>query len=189
MKFPDLQEYTMMYLSRYNNTEKGLLRVLKARLQRWAIKAEKEGIESSQINSKLRQGYQEIPDIIAKVKQLGIVNDQVFTEHKVSSLIRSGRSQKVIQNKLLQKGVAFEVVQSVLDQYQDKDIELLAALVHAKKKRIGPFRRVDREFNIEAKQKEQSSFARGGFSFAMTDNVLSMELVEAEEMIQKLRSL
>lgn len=189
MKFPDLQEYTMMYLSRYNNTEKGLLRVLKAKLQRWAIKAEKEGVESSEVRNKLKQGHQEIPDIIAKVKRLGIVNDHIFTEHKVSSLIRSGRSQKVIQNKLLQKGVAFDVVQSVLDQYQDKDIELLAALVYAKKRRIGPFRRVDRELSPEIKQKEQSSFARGGFSFAMTDNVLSMDFVEAEEMIQRLRSL
>lgn len=189
MKFPDLQEYAMTYLSRYNNTEKGLLRVLKAKLRRWAIKAEQEGMDPAEITSRLNKGLQEIPSILAKVKRLGIVNDHTFTEYKVSSFIRSGRSQRVIQNKLLQKGVAFDVVQSVLDQYQGKDTELLAALIYARKRRIGPFRRADRELTIEIKQKEQLSFARGGFSFVMTGKILSMDLIEAEEMIQKLRSL
>lgn len=187
MKFPDLQEYAMTYLSRYNNTEKGLLRVLKAKIRRWAIKAEQEGMEPTEITSWIKKGYQEIPDIMAKVKRLGIVNDQNFTEHKVNSLIRSGRSQKVIQNKLLQKGVDLEVVQSVLDQYQDKDVELFSALIYARKRRIGPFRRNDREPTLEIKQKEQLAFARGGFSFAMTSKVLLMDLVEAEETIQRLR--
>lgn len=189
MKFPDLQEYAMTYLSRYSNTEKGLLRVLKAKMRRWAVKAEQEGMEPTEITSGLKKGYQQIPDILAKVKRLGIVNDQTFAEYKVNSLIRSGRSQKVIQNKLLQKGVAFQVVQSVLDQYQDKDIELFAALIYARKRRVGPFRRNDRELTIDKRQKEQLSFARGGFSFMITDRVLSMDLAEAEEIIQKIRSL
>lgn len=189
MKLPDLQEYAMTYLARYNNTEKGLLRVLKVKMRRWAMKAEQEGIESVEIEVELQKGYREIPDILAKVKRLGIINDQTYTEYKVGLLIRSGRSQKAIQNKLLQKGVAFDVVQSVLDQYQDKNTELLAALIYAKKRRVGPFRRADREVNTEVKQKEQQSFARGGFSFAMTDQILSMDIAEAEETIQQLRFL
>ncbi|MDI2112279.1 regulatory protein RecX [Commensalibacter nepenthis] len=189
MKYPDLQEYAMAYLARYNNTEKGLIRVLKAKLRRWALKSEQEGIDQSKIDNGIQQGLQQIPQIIAKVKKIGIVDDCSYTEYKMNSLIRSGRSQKAIQNKLLQKGVAFEVIQSVLGQYQDQDTELLAALVYARKRRIGPFRRVDREVTHESKQKEQSSFARGGFSFVMVDKVLSMELAEAEETIQRLRSL
>ncbi|CAI3927629.1 SOS response regulatory protein OraA/RecX [Commensalibacter communis] len=189
MKYPDLQEYAMAYLARYSNTEKGLIRVLKAKLRRWAAKAEQGGIDQSEIDEGLRQGLQQIPQIIAKVKKIGIIDDHTFAEYKINSLIRSGRSQKVIQNKLLQKGVAFEVIQSVLDQYQDKNSELLAALVYARKRRLGPFRRIDREVNNETKQKEQASFARGGFSFVMVESVLSMELAEAEETIQRLRAL
>lgn len=189
MKFPDLQEYAITYLARYNNTEQGLVRVLKAKLRRWALKAEQECLEPSEISEGLRKGQQQIPEIIAKVKRLGIINDQSFAEYKVTSLIRSGRSQKVIQNKLLQKGVDSNVIQSVLDQYQDKDVELLAALVYARKRRIGPFRRVDREENAELKQKEQLSFARGGFSFGMSSKILSMCQSEAEETIEMLRSL
>ncbi|MDI2090541.1 regulatory protein RecX [Commensalibacter oyaizuii] len=188
-KFPDLREYALTYLGRYNNTEAGLKRILNSKLRRWGMKVKEEGMDEEEIQTLLHQGKKQIPDIVVDMKRIGAINDQVFAEYKTQSLIRSGRSSRMVKMKLHEKGIDPSIIQTVVTQYQEKDSEILAALIYMKKRRMGPFRRSDRDVSSDIIRKEQQSLVRGGFSFAMIERLLLMDRCEAEEMVDTLRSL
>ena len=59
--------------------------------------------------------------------------------------------------------------------------DLYAAVVLARKRAFGPFRKV--ELDDKRKARELSAFARGGFSFEIGKRVFAMTLEEAEEVL------
>jgi regulatory protein len=65
--------------------------------------------------------------------------------------------------------------------------DLYAAVVLARKRAFGPFRKV--ALDEKRKGKELSAFARGGFGFDIGKTVFGMSLSEAEEILEKGRHL
>jgi regulatory protein len=61
--------------------------------------------------------------------------------------------------------------------------ELRAAVVYARKKAFGPFRRPDVDADDKRWGKEIASFARQGFGFELAKRVIEMDRDEAEEML------
>jgi len=107
----------------------------------------------------------------------GGLNDAAYAEVSTRSGVRSGRSKRHIAQKLSQKGVDREVIATALDEADD----LLAAVVFARKRAFGPFRRCD--IDRERETKEIAAFARNGFSCDIGKTVLGMSREEAEDVI------
>ncbi len=105
------------------------------------------------------------------------LNDTTYAEVSTRSGVRNGRSKRRIAQNLSQKGVAREVIAAAT---ADVD-ELLAAVVFARKRAFGPFRRGDGD--RDRITKEMAAFARTGFSFDIGRAVLAMSLEEAEEIV------
>ncbi|MBB3319677.1 regulatory protein [Rhizobium sp. BK181] len=105
------------------------------------------------------------------------LNDTVYAEIRTRSGVRSGRSKRHIAQKLSQKGVHRETVTAALDEADD----LLAAVVFARKRAFGPFRRGDGD--RDRVTKEMAAFARNGFSFDIGRAVLGMSRQEAEDVV------
>jgi regulatory protein len=112
-----------------------------------------------------------------------LLDDKAYAEISSRSGMRSGKSKRAITQKLSQKGVAKETAALATAEVDD----LYAAVVLARKRAFGPFRKAD--LDEKRKGKELSAFARGGFGFDIGKTVFEMSLNEAEEILEKGRHL
>jgi regulatory protein len=109
--------------------------------------------------------------------EVGGLDDKSYAEVATRSSIRSGRSKRAIAQRLAHKGIARETAAAALEETDD----LYAAVVLARKRAFGPFRKV--ELDEKRMSKELATFARGGFGFDLAKKVFNMSLEDAEEIL------
>ncbi len=110
---------------------------------------------------------------------LNALNDTDYAQVSTQSAVRSGKSKRAIAQKLQVKGIDRETAALALEATDD----LYAAVVFARKRGFGPFRRG--ELDDKRKAKELSAFARNGFGFEIGRKVFDMSLGEAESALRK----
>jgi len=108
---------------------------------------------------------------------VGGLDDTAYAGIATRSGVRSGRSKRAIAQRLAVKGIAGETATVALEEADD----LYAAVVMARKRAFGPFRKIDLDEKRQAK--ELSAFARGGFGFDLAKKVFGMSLEDAEEIL------
>lgn len=140
------------------------------------------------IAKKARQKFAGItaPQVEALVKHavdfghlVKALDDESFAEVTTRSALRAGKSRRQIKDKLKSKGIENELISSAVEEVDD----LHSAVIFARKRRFGPFRR--EEPDEKRKNKELSAFARAGFSFDISKRVYRMALEEAEELLSQ----
>ena len=138
------------------------------------------------ITRKARQKFEGINE--AQVKALAdsavkfaydqqAIDDAVYAAVSTRSAVRGGKSKRMIAQRLSSKGVASDLVQTALEDTDD----LFAAVVLARKRAFGPFRRG--ELDDKRKAKELSAFARAGFGFGIGKRVFDMSHEEADAIL------
>lgn len=189
-----LREAALAHLARFATTEQGLRQVLDRRLRRWSVRASRAGLPNEDIESAIASLRPAIDEIVASMTDLGAVDDADYARNRALSLTRTGRSRRAVEAHLANKGVdqdtAREALNDSLGERSDnsaQEAELAAALVLARKRRLGPFQRPDRE--EEDPLKALGVFARNGFSRDVAQSVLDMDSDEAEDRIIAFRSL
>ncbi|WP_268750774.1 recombination regulator RecX [Ensifer adhaerens] len=110
---------------------------------------------------------------------LNALNDADYAQISTQSAVRSGKSKRAIAQKLSAKGIDRETAAVALEETDD----LFAAVVFARKRGFGPFRRG--ELDDKRKAKELSAFARNGFGFDIGRKVFDMSLGQAESVLRK----
>ncbi|MFT8808706.1 regulatory protein RecX [Gluconobacter sp.] len=189
-----LREAALAHLARFATTEQGLRQVLDRRLRRWGVRASRAGLPDEDIESAIAVVRSAIDGIVASMTDLGAVDDAGFARNRAVSLTRTGRSRRAVEAHLASKGVDQDTMREALDDSLGErsdstaqEAELAAALVLARKRRLGPFQRPDRE--EEDPLKALGVFARNGFSRDVAQSVLDMDPDEAEDRIIAFRSL
>lgn len=141
---------------------------------------------SDAIARKARQKFESITDAQARVVadaavkfayELGGLNDVAYAEISARSGVRNGRSKRLIAQKLSAKGIDRETVVATLEETDD----LPAAVIFARKRGFGPFRRDGAAGDRQAK--EIAAFARNGFGFALAKTVIGMSRDEADDVL------
>jgi len=156
---------TLYRLQRQIMSEQQLATAIKRKAQK-----KFEGITPEQV--------QALADAAVKIGyDLKALDDEVFAGITTRNAVRNGKSRRMIAHKLSIKGVASETAAVALDEADD----LYAAVVFARKRAFGPFRRVD--LDEKRHGKEMSSFARSGFSFDIGKKVFAMSFEDAEEVL------
>ena len=89
-----------------------------------------------------------------------------------------------MQTRLIAKGVAPDLARKA--SVSDAETELAAALVLARKRRIGPYRTVE-DADAAVRTKEMGLLARAGFSRDVAEQAMDMSRDEAEIRIFDLR--
>jgi len=177
-----LHQAALTYLARYAATEAGLRRVLTKRIDRWA-RAQDDPDAAAPVVAAAREA---IATVVAAMVRAGAVSDAGFAEGRVKTLVRTGRSRRAIQARLIAKGVAPELARSAAGD--DDGTELAAALILARRRRIGPFRTAEPEDPPAARLKAMGMLARAGFARDTVEQALDMDAAEAESRIHALRS-
>lgn len=143
------------YLRRYAATEEQLRRVLKRKARRVSPE------EPPELKTWLDA-------VLLRLKDLGYVNDASVAHAKVSAWRRAGKSTRAIKFQLQLKGVSQDIIQQVSQASPESDEVAIWTL--ARKKKLGPFRRV--ETRAEFRHKDLAALARAGFSYALAESVV-----------------
>ena len=150
-----LLKYAIYYLSKYSSSKKNLEYILKKKIRR--ISDEK----------KIRfQLYKEIKIIIDKLEQLKLINDPIYAESKINTLINQVKSKNYIKQYLIRKGVSCEVADEKISLFYEKDqnLEKENALKFAKKRNLIN--------DKEDYEKKLAKMARAGFSYEISKEIL-----------------
>jgi len=166
-----LHEAALAYLARYAASRTGVIRVLDRKVARWARLAPDASAETI---AACRAAV--------RLEQAGLINDSDFAAIRARSLTRAGRSRRAVAAHLGARGVGGEALSEALPDSPEN--ELAACLILARKRRIGPFRPMDRD---EDRMRELGVLARAGFEHAVALTALDMSSEEAEERVIRLR--
>lgn len=156
-----LENIALHYLKRYSATTTQLRRVLSRRISRAARAHGQEVAEA--------KGW--LDALVEKLVRNGLLNDETWARSRAQSLRESGKSGRMIALKLRTKGIS----QAVAEQHVRRATESLsdedAARIHARKKRLGPFRK-SAEIRRDKRQRDLAALARAGFSYAVARKVI-----------------
>jgi regulatory protein len=172
-----LREAALNYLARYATTEAGLRNVLHRRIDRWARAA----TDRDDVTERAAAAKAAVTGVIQRMVDLGLLNDAAFAETRARGLALSGRSRRAIATKLATKGITPDQARAALPD--DEGSELTAALILARKRRIGPFRTGQAD-----RTRELGVLARAGFSRDIAVRALATEQAEAEALIEAARN-
>ncbi|HSZ90372.1 MAG TPA: RecX family transcriptional regulator [Acetobacteraceae bacterium] len=178
-----LHDAALNYLARYASTEAGLCRVLERRVDRWARVAAGTA-DADVIAGHVSAAREAIRGVVSRLVAAGAVNDAVFAENRARTLVRAGRSRRAAAAHLAAKGVDPETARAVLPA--DDESELAAALVLARRRRIGPFRSGDAA-DMAERRRELAMLARAGFPQDVARRALAMAADCAEILVNRLR--
>jgi len=178
-----LHDAAMDYLARYAATEAGLYRVLERRIERWARGA--EAGDRDLVAAQTATAKFAAREVVARLVAAGAVSDAAFAESRARSLVRAGRSQRAVAANLAAKGVSTDTLRRVLPEH-DAETELAAALVLARRRRIGPFR-TGAQPDAAGQRRELAMFARAGFAQSVARRALDTPPDEAEALVHELR--
>ncbi len=177
-KVPDaasLYEAATNHMARYAATEAGLARVLARQIDRWGQKRAAEHEEDGQdLPGLILRIKAEIPAVLARLKDLGILNDAAFATSRAKRLTRAGKSRRATLAHLAAKGV------SSPDLPDDPQSELAAACAYLRRRHGGPF-------GDAPADKILAAMARGGFSQSIARRALALTFEEAVALIERLR--
>ncbi len=151
------------------------------RVDRWARLAEGD---ADTIDAAARSARAAVAGIVARLTQAGAVSDAAFAQSRARSLARAGRSRRAIGAQLVKAGVPGQLAGDATPR--DDAGELAAALIHARKRRMGPWRTA--EPAPETARRELGSLARAGFAHATAARALRLARDEAETLIAAFRS-
>lgn len=145
-----LQNIALYYLERFDASSEKLRQTLKRRIQRQKM----AGIPIHP------SAYTWVEQILEKMKSLGYINDERYTENIIRRLSESGKSTRFIRQKLLVEGIS----EDTLEKFLSPDDELARAKNFVHKKHLG-----------QGYQKDLAKLARAGFSYEIAQQVLKGE--------------
>jgi regulatory protein len=185
-----LHEAALAYLARGAATADSVTKTLQRRVSAWARRAERAGRDEDDVARDAARAREAIALVVARLCEVGIVNDAAYAESRARSLSRGGRSRRAIVSHLAAKGVDAEIVREAVPR--DARAELAAAVAFARKRRIGPFSPspVDGRFDEEdagPQAKALGAMARAGFDFDVCKRVLRMDRDDADALLSERR--
>ena len=173
--YENLKKYTFKYLEKYSTTEHRLKNILKRKIIKTSF--------FFQTNPADYIHY--IDDILKKFKEIGLIDDKKFSEHRALNLVKRGFSKRKILIDLKQKGIADEIAEKGIDNLKKFffNFELASALIFAKKKKTISFNKKKKSFEENKKQLMQMS--RVGFTYDIAKKMLNLnnekEFIELEK--------
>jgi len=182
MDAASLREAALAHMLRYGGTGASLTRALDNRIHRWAeAMGAEEGADRTELATQAESWRVVARQVVESLTKLGAVNDAAFAESRARGLALSGRSRRAITARLMAKGIDPDHARAVLPEAENS--ELISALILARKRRIGPFRKAEPD-----RDKELGVLARAGFPRDVALRALAMEAEAAEEAIREARA-
>jgi regulatory protein len=162
-------------------------RVLERKTAAWARRAARTQ-QPEVVAAELAACRETIAAVVERLREVRLVDDASFAETRARRLGGEGRSRRAIAAHLEAKGVDSTTARQALP---DAESELAAALVFARKRRIGPFERdAGRSWKgdeDDERRRGLTAMARAGYDWDLCERIFAMDLEQAEEIIARSR--
>ncbi len=174
-----LSNKALHYLGRYASTTRRLRQVLERFGARKLEHADPDHLQ------------QAIEDTIQTCQRLGYVDDASFIQTRIRNGRKAGLSARQIITKLVYAGIDRQAAYDGLSQYEGNKTgtrdELIAGLVHARKRKLGPFyAELDRTHKTD--HQHMGRLARAGFSLSVVRQIMALSTIqEAEILMQEIQ--
>ncbi|MEZ4268420.1 MAG: RecX family transcriptional regulator [Myxococcota bacterium] len=158
-----LHEMALGYLERFPTTT--------SRFRRYLSRKVSDAVGDGRCSAQASQGWTEA--VIERLTRAGLLDDVAYAASRARVLHQRGRSLRFIQQDLRGRGVSAELVEAALASLEAEhtgDLELSAALRHARRRRLGPFDTTGRR--TERRRNHLAALARAGFSFDIAKTVV-----------------
>ncbi len=157
-----LRNAALWYLARYASSAAHLRRLLLAKVER---SARGHGTDRP-------SGAAEVARLIEEFLGCGLLDDARYAEGRAHALFRRGASARAIRAALARKGVAKDLIERGLAALRDEasEPELAAALVYARRRGLGPFRR--EEEGALRGARDLAALVRRGFDHDLARRVI-----------------
>ena len=112
------------------------------------------------------EGAEAIDSIIQRFQEWGYLDDKAYAEMRVGSLFRRGTSRRGIRYQLSMKGVPEDTIDAALESVfkNELDPDRRAAIAYARRRRIGPWRKDNRE---PFRDRDLAALGRQGFAYGI----------------------
>ena len=123
----------------------------------------------------LRAGFKPKPcaKVIARLKEVGLLDDNRYAENYANRLIESNVSKREALQKLLLKGVPYDLAKSVLEETQTDELSQIKNVIEKKYK--------NKLLAENGVQKVYAALVRKGFSYGAVKTALNEFIEESEE--------
>jgi regulatory protein len=127
-----------------------------------------------------------IEALLDEFERMGLLDDQAFAAGRARSLAAKGRPPRRIARELAAAGVDKPLIEGALERLADdreaspEELELQAAIVFARRRRLGPFG--PEGAAARPPEKALAAFARAGFTLEVTRRVIQASVAELEEL-------
>ena len=123
----------------------------------------------------LRAGFKPKPcaKVIARLKEVGLLDDNRYAENYANRLIESNVSKREALQKLLLKGVSYDLAKSVLEETQTDELSQIKNVIEKKYK--------NKLLAENGVQKVYAALVRKGFSYGAVKTALNEFIEESEE--------
>jgi regulatory protein len=111
-----------------------------------------------------------IADLVTQFQTLGYVDDEAFAKTRSESLLRRGYGPNRLKISLRVSGIGTEIIDRAANV--DDDNALAAAMVFARRKRIGPYARDPA--SPDNRQKMIATLLRAGHSYDVSRKILAL---------------
>ena len=165
-----LRNAALYYLQRYASSARNLHDVLTRRVHRAERHHEIDSEEAASWINALVKDFQES----------GLLDDRIYTEGRVQSMFRLGRSRRLMMLELRNKGVPVDIIEEALAALAEENHEpdRTAAVRFVQRKRLGPYRLGSRQ---EYRNRDLAALARAGFGYDTAHRVIDAETREILE--------
>ena len=168
-----LERAALEYLARYPTSQAHFRAVLQRKVDRSLRSYGGDPIEAQRW----------IEALARRLRETGLLDDRKFAASRARALFRRGVSAGRIRSLLQSKGVAQSDIDDALAGLSDMASapELAAALIYARRRRIGPFR-VSEE-RAAFRRRDLASLGRQGFGYDLARRVVDcqeLDVLEAE---------
>ncbi|OHC74475.1 MAG: hypothetical protein A3G18_11325 [Rhodospirillales bacterium RIFCSPLOWO2_12_FULL_58_28] len=170
-----LENAAVYYLQRFASSSANFRRVMMRRVDR---SARFHGTDRD-------EGAKMVDGLIRRFIDNGLLNDLAYAEALAGSRHRRGASRRTVFVKLKQKGLDDEIIRAAVDALADEtdEPELAAAVILARRRRLGPFRPNNQRASL--RDKDMAALARAGFGYDMVVKVIDAETaLELEEEVE-----
>ena len=157
-----LRNSALHYLERYATSSAHLRRRLMVKVARSAAA---HGTDAD-------AGAADVETLINRLEQMGLLDDDLFARTKARSLHQRGNSARAIHAALRDKGIDADMIEAALDSLREETAqpEFVAALVYARKRRLGPYRA--EETRADKRDRDLAALGRRGFSYDLARRVI-----------------
>lgn len=154
----------LYYLQRYSSSVENFRRVFKRKIIKSC---------SFHTDQNPEECLELLEGIIENFVRSNLLNDETYAYGKISSLRRIGQSKQSVVQKMQMKGINSELIDQTLQKIdgQNENSEFDAALIFAKRKKIGPFASANKEVHHT---KQLAMMARAGFSYDISTKILKL---------------